>query len=145
MRSTPLNSKSNWNPRRWNFAIIGFLLISISSCERSANVAEISIVDLIVRPDNHHGKVIVTEGYFSIDEQARLYVSREDAMYRLKTNSIVVADESLKNLKLLQACSQSYVQVLARFNRQFSLDAIQSIKTHDLENTLLTKCWEKPS
>ena len=121
------------------------LLVLLGSCDRSARIAEISIVDLIVRPEVHRGKQVVTEGYFSIQEQARLYVSREDAMYQLKTNSIPITDESIKSVDLLQACTQSYVQILATFNRTFSLEAIQSIKTHDLKNTLLTSCWEKSS
>ena len=111
----------------------------------ASHVAEISIVDLIVRPEIHHGKMVVTEGYFSINPQARLYVSREDALYQLNTNSIAIADTSLMNLQSLQACTQTYVQILARYNREFSLEAIQSIKTHDLKNTMLTSCWEKQS
>lgn len=138
-------SNARWVSSLQLFAFASALLVLLGSCDQSSKIAEISIVDLIVRPENHRGKQVVTEGFFAIHEQARLYVSREDALYQLKTNSIIIADESLNHLESLQACTQSYVQVLATFNQAFSLEAIQSIKTHDLKNTLMTSCWEKPS
>lgn len=121
-------------------ATIGLLLGTLAaSCSRPMEKQEVSILDLIVQPEAYQGRQVVTEGFLTIDEKPRLFVSRDDAIYKIKSNSVALSKTDFNHLK---PCDQNYVKISGKFNQDLTLESLQYVYTKELTSKLLNPCWE---
>ena len=96
-----------------NIVLVGMLsLIGCSSDEQM----EASMIAIIANPSSYNHQSVITYGFLRIDPQARLYVTREDALNANKFHSILMDDLSSTQLIELKACANKYVTVSAEIS-----------------------------
>lgn len=85
-------------------------LLLLESCEDGAPV-EAPIIAIIAAPQDYDKAVVFTQGFFSMNQQARLFVSKEDALNFNVYHSILLNESNIAELSKLKACDNKFVTV----------------------------------
>ena len=97
-------------------AFCSVLLLALALPVAEAGSEFVSLVQLIAVPERHDGKLVYVTGYLSLqDEDAALYLTREDYRHRLVKNAVWVHASS-EMLEERDSLHGKYVNIEAWFD-----------------------------
>jgi hypothetical protein len=98
----------------------------------------VSLISLIVKPEEYLGKNITVMGYL---RDSQLYLNESSAEFSDIPSSIDVIDDT-KGGDIITSCNNRYVAVFGKFNKHQETYEIKDIvRVRDAKT--VKRCWEK--
>lgn len=98
-------------------------------------------MSLFNQPEKFRGKTVAVRGYLMVGSLARLYFHREDALYRVTENSVLLNFSSQEFESVRKTCNAEYVRVVGVFNSNYEISQIQDIHILGMNTHSTTQCW----
>jgi hypothetical protein len=114
----------------------------MASCSiEEQQVKSVSVINLFNQPEQFNGDTIAVRGYLMVGSLARLYFYREDALFRITENSVLLNFTSHDLESVRKTCDAEHVQVVGQFSNNYEISRIQSIHILGMNTHNITQCW----
>lgn len=120
--------------------ILWFVILVGCSIEEP-QIKSASVMSLFNQPEKFRGKTVAVRGYLMVGSLARLYFHREDALYRVTENSVLLNFSSQEFESVRKTCNAEYVRVVGVFNSNYEISQIQDIHILGMNTHSTTQCW----
>lgn len=128
------------------FSIALLFAFNLTGCDENKTektVKHISLLSLFQEPKKFEGQQIAVKGYLKLDTLARLYFHREDAIYRLTENAVLVNLPANAAEQVRASCDAKHIRVIGEFDNTIGIVNVESISVVEMNQLHARNCWHR--